>query len=208
MEMIVVVGLVSALLAFVAPNFINLMPNRKAQISEISSFLEMARARAIATRQDIYVVFGNENFPEPEYRYRAYSMFASVSSAEEARPIGVRELIQVDRWEFLTADMVFAKKEDFSYRSDAPLCVMDSNQTRVFEYQKLEQKHSATLPYLLFNKTGRVEVPNFQGKDIHVGIIEGVFGPGGRIVRSGQGDQVGELLLLSPLTGKITPLDR
>jgi type II secretory pathway pseudopilin PulG len=203
-EVLSVLGVISVLMAIVVPNFINLVPNRKAKIGEIFTFLEMARAEAMATRQDVYVCFATRDFPLPDYRYRAATLFKAANPAEESKPVDTRELRQTEAWLMLPADLMFGIGADFN---PARELLPDSVTRRKFTFAMEGKPYHADLPYLLFNKTGRIEVPVSGTSEILLALVDGYMeNTGQRILKHNANAQAGEFLVLNPQSGKISHL--
>lgn len=203
-EMLSVLGVMSLLMAIAIPNFIDLIPNRKAKIGEIFTFLEMARAEAMATRQDVYVCFATQGFPLDNYRYRAAALFKSATPAEGSKPLDTRELRQTEGWLMLPPDLMFGIGADFNPVRET---ILDSQNNRMFSFSIEGQLYKASLPYLLFNKTGRIEVPVSRNSEHLLALVDGyVEKTGQRILAKAASAQSGEFLVLNPQSGKICHL--
>jgi len=208
-ELLTVVGILAMLAAMTAPSLIHLVPSRKAQISKVFTYLEMARARAMASKQDMYVCFADAAFPDPDFKYRALAMFSAASMTDETQPIDRRELRQVENWLELTPDVMLGVGADFKHRTSPTPTVLDSQEKREFVFRRKGKDCRATLPYLVFNRAGRLEVPFTSGSEIFVGIVDGFVDSGGvrQIKRpvSG-GGVVGDLIAIHFADGKMSHL--
>ncbi len=204
LEVLSTLGVISVLMAIAIPSFINLVPTRKAKIGEVYTFLEMARAQAMATRQDVFVCFATQDFPLKDYRYRAATLFKAANPAEESKPLDTRELRQTEVWLMLPADLMFGIGADFKPVRET---ISDSLTKRKFSFSIEGQSYQVDLPYLLFNKAGRIEVPVSPDSEILLALVDGYLAESGqRVLKSDGKAQVGEFLVLNPQSGKISHL--
>lgn len=209
-ELLVVILTVAIVLAFAVPSFINLSPSRKAKIAEISAILEKARARAMASQRDVYVCFSNESFPEPSLRFRLMGIFTSSSLSQESNPVDIRELRQQDNIVLLPNDLVFVDQADLMKqgRSGLEQTVLDSLKVREFSIQIEGGTINATLPYLLFNKAGRLEVPFFSDSETYIAISDGNVNNGQKILYGDNDRDLSELIRINYQTGAISTIIR
>lgn len=206
-EIITVISIITILAAITVPGMISLAPSRKTQASEVLNFLELARAKAMAVQQDVYVCFADDSFPDSELRFRGMTSFMASSLAEESEAIDTREIVQTEPWFQLTADVMFGVESDFAGRRQVNTRTVPESQTvRGFTFSSAGQNIVSDLPYLLFSKSGRVEVPVWHDSEIYIALVEGYVENGRRVIARKDEAQIGELIEINSNTGKCTLL--
>lgn len=209
-ELLAVILIVSIVLGFAIPNFLNLAPSRKASIGEIAALLEKARARAVASQRDVYVCFVSEEIADSGFPFRAMGVFTSTSFAEEGEPVDVRELTQIEKVFFLPDGLVFADQADLvnQGREGDELTVFESPMTRDFPFRVRGGIDVGSFPYLLFNKSGRLEVPFFSESEVFIAISEGFFESGEKVLIGDEERDLSELIRINYQSGSMTTLAR
>ena len=175
-EILVVMGVISLLLALSVPSMVSIAPVRKSALYEVKGFLEYARAEAVARDREVYIAFADKNFPGRLAPYRSYAAFAAVGESRDGL-IRSQEIAQISEWRTLPEGAVFVSGNEFEVVEGARLqTVIDSTFTREFAVRGETGTRSVQLPFLLFSPSGRVLVPSYFDADaLHVGIAEGYF---------------------------------
>lgn len=181
-ELLVVVGVVSLLLALAAPAFVALAPTRKAGIHELAAFLKRARAEARATGRERIVAFADRNFPPGEGALRSYALFADaddVSSGAHAQEENGGAPQQLTPWRRLPTGLIFARGGDFeTVEGTAFRTIHDLVPTRSFSISGSGNFATTPLPCLVFGPDGSVRFPGFSDADaLHLGLAEGHYEP-------------------------------
>lgn len=178
-ELILVCGVASLLLAITVPSVISLNPVRKAGIHELAGFLENARAQAIAAGTEISVAFADESFPKSEDALRSYALFAP--DGETSTDLeNTNTLKQVSPWRTLPTGLIFARGEHFDVEDDVAFrTLLDLSAERSFPLSGLGNSGEVTtlpLPALVFGPRGEIREPAFHQADaLHLGVIEGHY---------------------------------
>lgn len=175
-EILVVMGVVSLLLALAVPGMVSIAPVRKTALYEMKGFLEYARAEAVARDREVYVAFADGKFPGRFAPFRTYAAFVAAGEEREGL-IRSQEIAQISEWKTLPEGTVFVGGDEFEVVEGAQLrTVIESAFRRTFPVKATGRTESVQLPFLLFSPSGRVMVPAFfDAEALHVGIAEGYF---------------------------------
>lgn len=175
-ELLAVLGVITLLLALVAPSAVSLHPARKTAAHELKGFLEHARGQAIARGREVYVAFADDGFPNDTAPYRAYAAFVAAGDEQHGH-IHDQEIEQISEWRTLPEGIVFVGGEEFETVPGARLrTVMDAPDRRAFPVRGKSGSSPVKFPFLLFSPAGRILVPAHHDADaLHVGIAEGHF---------------------------------
>lgn len=175
-ELLVVMGIISILLAMTLPNAISVTPVRKTALYEVKGFLEYARSEAVTRGREVYVAFANENAPGNDAPFRAYAAFVAAGEEKDGI-IADQEINQISNWKTLPQGAVFVTGMEFVTIEGARLrTIQDSAYLRNFPFKGENGVEQIELPFFLFSPGGRILVPSFfEPSYLHVGIAEGYF---------------------------------
>lgn len=214
-ELLVVMGMVSLLLAIAAPSFVSLNPVRKTGIHELAGFLENARAEAIARRAPRIVAFADVGFPGESGALRAYALFDEENGDDGTNGNGsTPRFRRLSPWQMLPEGLVFARGDDFEVSGgEAFRTLHDLVGERHFAMPTPsgEDGEARPLPSLVFGPDGGIRSPGFADADaLHLGIVEGFRDPStGKVIHtstrsSASGREIpnGECLEVGYYTGR------
>ena len=117
---------------------------------------------------------------------------------------------QVESTFLLPEDLVFSDKADLVEQGGGgeELTILDSPKLRDFPFKVEANTIDVELPYLLFNKSGRLEVPFFSESDVHIAISEGYLENQKKVLIGNKERDRSELIRLNYQTGALTTLVR
>jgi prepilin-type N-terminal cleavage/methylation domain-containing protein len=158
-ELMVVIGIIAILLAFVGPAVVSLSrtSGTKGAVSTLMNAIEQARALAITSGSATYVVFADQSTPE-RYRCRAFIIFQDNATFVPAA---------VSKW--------YVLPEGISLRPAAGVLA----QTPAVEFACPQPVGSALLPYIKFEPTGMVVAPT-DPNTLFVCLFSGFVDGGGQ----------------------------
>ncbi len=207
-EILLVVGLISALMGFTAMGLRGFERGQGSAIVEVKGFLESARNLAVAQRTDVYVAFSNDAPREDEHQFSRMAMFVPDPGQSNIFDRSVRP---VSEWFKLPEGQCWALSADFEQPGQDGLfsTIQDlpENFQRTFPFS-LEQE-DLTFPFIMFNAQGRVEIPPIFAREyLFVGIVARSFDGGTPVDLGQQSGSNGEpyprthCLSINPLTGR------
>lgn len=189
-EMLVVITLVSVLMAFAAPNIVPMTPSREAAAHELITFLEIARAEAVASQEERAVAFGDEKM-EDGSMMRTYALFRlaqsdirpltsdTISPADATAPTDSPRLYRTSAWRKLPEGLFFVQEKSRDSTADSNgRTIFDLSPARQFPIPGPDGRDAALaeLPCLVFSPKGGVLEPGFADADaLRIGIVRGRF---------------------------------
>ena len=180
LELLLVVSLILTILGLASLGSQGLNRDRRAAITELRAVLESARSTARARRTDVYVAFATDQTVDPEHRFRRYAMFLPdpnpTFAKAESGQIFLRSIVPLSEWHGLPDGLLFACGAEFGPGLNfATVMDVPADFCRQFRCDGAD----VTMPFLLFNAQGMLEIPPLYGERFHhVGIVEADYEPG------------------------------
>lgn len=196
-EMILVIAVLAVLMLLVSQAFQSGSP-LQASVVEMKAVLEAARATAIRDQTEVYVAFTDNGPTDLEDQFSHYAVFrrdkpnrsgeGSTYDLYFSNQLGNNELVLEKEWSRLPDGVVFGTSGEVP---GLPGSMMERYTTgvtykRSFDVPKRFGSSLMSLPFMMFNKEGRVQYPQFfEPQRLFLPLVEGFVesGSSGSVIR-------------------------